>query len=274
MKILRHRLHNDDDTAFPFVATPNKGAQLQPEYLIMHYTAGRNADSSVRWFANPTSRASAHLVIGRDGAITQMVPFNVIAWHAGRSSWEGRRGLNRFSLGIELDNAGLLVRHGNRWRAWFGVEYDGEDVIEAVHKHQTNARGWHLYTPEQIDIAVEVASLLVQRYALRDVLGHEDIAPGRKTDPGPAFPMQSFRARMLGRAEDDVADYETTTDLNIRSGPGTQHPTIPGSPLPTGTPVDAIAERGTWREVDVLETVNGVMDMQGWVHSRYLKRVA
>ena len=94
--------------------------------------SGNDADSAIRTLTGPKYKASAHLVIGRDGAITQLVPFDTVAWHAGISCWEGREGLNRLSLGIELDNAGALTRHGIRWRAWFGVEYDDEDVIEAV----------------------------------------------------------------------------------------------------------------------------------------------
>lgn len=274
MKIIRHRLRQDDGTPYPFRASPNKGGKVEHEYLVMHYTAGRDAESAIRTLTDPKYKASAHLVIGRDGAITQLVPFDTVAWHAGISSWEGREGLNRLSLGIELDNAGALTRHGTRWRAWFGVEYDDEDVIEAVHKHETTPRGWHLYTPEQLDAALDVATLLVTRYGLRDVVGHDDIAPGRKTDPGPAFPMQSFHARVLGRADDMPVQYETMTNLNIRSGPGTQHPAIPGSPLPTGTRVVILAEDGSWRRVDVLEPVGDAADVQGWVHGRYLRRAA
>ncbi len=274
MKIVRHRLCKEDGTAYPFTASSNKGGKVQHEYLIMHYTAGRSAESSVRWFTNASAKASAHLVIGRDGGITQLVPFDTVAWHAGRSSWEGRRGLNGFSLGIELDNAGPLVRHGNRWRAWFGVEYEDDDVIEVVHKHETTPRGWHVFPPEQIEVALEVASLLVQRYSLRDVVGHDDIAPGRKKDPGPAFPMESFQSHVLGRAGDEEVQYEATTRLNIRTGPGTQYETIPGSPLPQGTRVEIVAQQESWRRVDVLEASNDTSDMEGWVHGRYLRRVA
>lgn len=272
MKIIRHRLQQDDRTPYPFQATANKGGKVEPEYLVIHYTAGGSAESSVRWFVNPASRASAHLVIGRDGSITQLVAFDTIVWHAGQSFWEGRQGLNRYSLGIELDNAGPLVRHGDRWRAWFGVEYDNAEVIETVHKHETAPRGWHIYPPQQIEVALEVAGLLVRRYGLHDVVGHEDIAPGRKKDPGPAFPLESFRSRVLGRADNAYVEYETTTTLNIRTGPGTQHAPLPGSPLSQGTRVVVVAEQGVWREVDVLQPVNDINDMHGWLHGRYLAR--
>ena len=114
MKILRHRLHDDKGNALPFELTRNRGDQLQPEYLVLHYTASRDAASSIRWFKNSDAQASAHVVIGKDGTVTQMVPFDRIAWHAGVSRWEDRTGLNAYSIGIELDNPGKLRRRGNR----------------------------------------------------------------------------------------------------------------------------------------------------------------
>lgn len=272
MRINNHRLHKDNGTPYSFVHSPNCGGPVQHEYLVIHFTAGRSAESSVSWFANPSAKASAHLVIGRDGSITQQVPFDRIAWHAGQSRWAGLTGLNSYSIGIELDNAGPLKRSGSRWQAWFGAFYDDNDVIEAVHKDETKPRGWHTYTAEQIDAALEVGLLLMETYELRDVVGHEDIAPHRKIDPGPAFGMRSFKARLTGRAVEDAAQYETTLNLNIRSGPGTQNALLIGSPLTVGTRVEVLAREGLWWQVDVVGTVNGVMDLQGWVHSKYLKR--
>lgn len=276
MKILNHRLHQDDGTPFPYVRSPNVGGQVEHDLLVMHYTAGRSAESSVAWLANRESRASAHLVIGRDGGITQLVPFNRVAHHAGISSWLGRTGVNAFSLGIELDNAGALTRHGDRWRAWFGQDYDRSEAIEAVHKHQTQPKGWHLFTAAQLDAAVEVAALLVGRYGLRDVVGHEDVSPMRKEDPGPAFPFSSFRSKVLGRRRDAPEIHETTTSLNIRQGPGTQFATLPGSPLAPGTRVEILMAEARWRFVEVpapAAEAGEVMDLQGWVHGGYLRRV-
>jgi N-acetylmuramoyl-L-alanine amidase len=132
--------------------------------------------------------------------------------------------------------------------------------------------GWHTFTSEQIDVALELCRLLVRRYGLLDLVGHDDIAPNRKVDPGPAFPMRSFRSRLLGRAEDEDVRYETTMNLNIRTGPGTQHEKIIDGPLPTGTRVEIVGQKGTWRLVDVLDVIDGIMDLQGWVHGRYLRR--
>ena len=273
MKIKNHRLLNDDNSAVPFKQSPNYGGTLQPKYLVMHFTAGKSAQESVDWLASKQAKASAHLVIGRDGSVTQLVPFDRIAWHAGASSWEGLQGMNGYSLGIELDNAGRLTRHGDKWRAWFGVDYNDAEVVQAIHKHETELCGWHDYPSAQIDAALRVAGLLMAKYSLCDVVGHEDIAPHRKCDPGPAFPMASFRARLMGRVEDNLPEYKTTTELNIRSGPGPHNPALAGSPLPAGTLVQFIAAEGNWWKVDVQGSTPVLADLEGWVNSRFLERV-
>ena len=270
MKIIRHRLCNKDGSPFSFQKSPCTGGKLDPRYLVIHYTAGRNAESSVNWLTNPKSNASAHLVIGRDGSVTQLVPFDTAAWHAGVSSWHGLNGLNNYSVGIELDNAGKLMRHANRWRAWFGADYDEDDVIVATHKNESEPCGWHLYTPEQIEVALEASLIIMKHYGIRDIIGHEDISPGRKSDPGPAFPMESFRGRLLGRSDEEEIRFQISTALNIRTGPGTQHSTLNVSPLPKGTSVVVLQEQGSWRLVDVTGKVKGQIDIQGWVHGRYL----
>jgi N-acetylmuramoyl-L-alanine amidase len=273
MKIKNHRLVKGNGNPYPFVRSPNQGGPVHHEYLVMHFTAGANADSSVRWLTNPEAKASAHLVIGRNGSITQLVPFNKVAWHAGESRWENRVGLNRYSIGIELDNAGPLTRAGDRWRSWFGREYSNDEVVVAVHKNGGEECGWPIFPEEQITAARDVSLKLVRHYGLIDIVGHDDVAPGRKNDPGPAFPMQSFRGSIIGRKEDGDAVFETTTVLNIRQGPGTQHEMISGGPLPESTQVLVLNQKGSWRFVDVLAVVNDVMDMQGWVHGRFLKKV-
>lgn len=272
MKILRHRLHHEDGTPYAFERSPNQGGELEHEYLVMHYTAGKNSAQSVSWLTNSESRASAHLVIGREGDITQLVGFDRVAWHAGQSEWAGRTHLNGCSIGIELDNAGRLSRVGeNRWQAWFGAEYPAAEVMEAVHKNETAPAGWHLYTEAQLDAAVRVASLLVNHYGLKDILGHDDIAPGRKSDPGPAFPMASFHARVMGRQDEHPLAYATSTYLNIRSGPGAQYDKLMETPLPPGTMVDILRSESSWRFVDVLDQPAENHDLQGWVHGRYLE---
>jgi N-acetylmuramoyl-L-alanine amidase len=276
MKISNHRLIADDGNPVRYAETPNKGGAMTPEYLVMHYTAGSSAEGSVAWMCNPAAKAAAHLVIGRDGGITQLAPFNRVTWHAGQSQWAGRSGLNNFSIGIELDNAGKLESAGSRWISTASKRaYADDDVLVANHKQDrpsTPPSGWHEYTEVQIAAASEIGLLLMRKYALKDVLGHEDIAPGRKSDPGPAFPLASFRARLLGRADDAAEHYVTRAALNMRAGPGTEFAALPGSPLPAGTHVAVLELQGVWWRVDVLDTVGGVMDLVGWCHSRFLSK--
>lgn len=271
MKVLRHRLQQEDGTPYPFRRSPNQSGPITPEYLVMHYTAGHSAESSVAWLTDPAAQASAHLVIGRDGGVTQLVGFNRKAWHAGASRWVGREGVNTFSIGIELDNPGLLVRRADGWRTEWGDPVEDGDVIEAAHKNGGPVRGWHAYATGQIEVAVEVATVLARRYGLKDVIGHDDVAPGRKSDPGPAFPMSLLRERAMGHADDAPETMETTAALNIRAGPGTEYDKLPQSPLPPATRVEELAAEGVWRRVDVLDTIGDDMDLQGWVHGRYLR---
>ncbi len=146
------------------------------------------------------------------------------------------------------------------------------DVVIARHKHQTEAAPWHAYTPEQIAIAETIAVTLVRHYRLKDVLGHEDISPKRKQDPGPAFPMVGFQGKVLGRESPQDPRYVVTVDgLNIRSGEGVQFAPVAGSPLPQGTVVTALETVGTWWHVEVDGTVNGAGDIEGWVNSKFLR---
>jgi N-acetylmuramoyl-L-alanine amidase len=274
MKVRRHRLLHDDDEPVRFEATPNlSDGRLAPSYLVIHYTAGRDLQSSVRWLTNPGAGASAHLVIGRDGEIVQLAAFDRVAWHAGQSRWRGLEGLNRHSIGIELDNAGALQRQAGRWRAWFGADYPETDVLEAVHKNEAVSRGWQLFTEEQLEATALVARLVVDQYGLKDVIGHDDIAPGRKQDPGPAFPLASVRSRAMGREDDEFELFETVTALNIRVGPGTAFEKLPRSPLAEGTRLKVLASQLSWCAVEVLGP-DGGGDLTGWVHGDYIRPLA
>lgn len=200
MKITDHKLTNDDDTQFPFIETQNyyKQKKLKPKYIVIHYTAGSSAESSISWLCNPEADASAHLVIGRDGTITQLVPFDKPAWHAGRSSYKMLTNLNLHTIGIELDNAGMLKRVGNKWYSWFGREYPANEVLEAKHRYRNIEAGWHIYPEEQIDACFTVCVTLKHEYkTIRDILGHDDVSIYGKVDPGPAFDMEPFRDKLF-----------------------------------------------------------------------------
>lgn len=278
MRIVDHRLEKEGERPLSFLESPNQGGPCEPKYLVMHYTAGPGAQQSIDWLTNPDARASAHLVVSREGEVTQLVPLDRVAWHAGVSRWHGLEGLNRHSIGIELDNAGRLHRQGDTWRSWFGREYPASEVIETRHRHESEPSGWHAFTEAQIEAALAVARTIVRRYGLRDILGHDDIAPGRKVDPGPAFPMAAFRARVLGRDADRPTTFETTTHLNIRQGPGTGTARLEGSPLAPGTRLEVLDRDAAWVRVDVLDEPDRspdgdapATDLQGWVHSRYIR---
>lgn len=169
------------------------GSLRKPRQIIIHYTAGRNAASAANWLCSKASKASAHLVIGRGGELYQLVDFDTVAWHAKSS--------NKSSIGIELDNPGPLVRVNGRWRSLvLGTEYEANDVVEARHKNGGALRGWLLYTQAQIKLTREICRALVESYpSIRDCVGHEDVDPSRKTDPGPAWDMEALRTSVFGR---------------------------------------------------------------------------
>jgi len=103
-------------------------------------------------------KVSSHFLIRRDGALTQFVPCAKRAWHAGTSSWRGRADCNDFSVGVELE---------------------GTDDVP--------------YEAAQYTMLARLARALRRRYPIAEVAGHSDVAPGRKTDPGPAFDWPRFR---------------------------------------------------------------------------------
>ncbi|MDD9945089.1 MAG: N-acetylmuramoyl-L-alanine amidase [Myxococcales bacterium] len=280
MRIIDHRLHVADGQPVHFQRSPNQSSGITPKYLVVHYTAGPSAKRAIATLTNPARKASAHLVIGRDGEITQLVDFNARAWHAGKSSWKNLKGLNRHSIGIELSNPGKLKKSDTGWKTWYGAKVNPELVMEAPHRNGGRVHGWHTYSAEQIEALQDVAAALFETYDLEDLLGHEDIAVGRKSDPGPAFPMAHLRASLLGRGQDEGEDepydeadiFVAKTNLNIRSNPSTAGAKLPGSPLTAGTRVAVIGQEGVWRRVDVLDATGEDADLEGWVHGRFLAR--
>jgi len=274
MKISNARL--DEDTA-QFEESPNTSgsfAEDLPDTIVIHYTAGSSADSSVETLINPEVKASAHMVIGREGSVTQLVPFDTIAWHAGESAWGDRRGLNRYSIGIELDNAGRLTKSGNQYSAWFGRTYSEEEVVEAVHRNEEEPGYWHRYTEAQITKTFDICRLLIDRYDIKTILGHEEISPGRKSDPGPAFPLDKLRDKLLhtDRSDQQEAKREkivnpaevSASRLNIRSGPSAANQTI-ANPLQKGTAVNILDETNGWYQVEV--------KMTGWVSKDFVRKI-
>lgn len=123
-------------------------------------------------------------------------------------------------------------------------------MVKARHKHESDVACWHAYTEEQITKGLELAQILAEMYGLKDILGHEDIAPGRKTDPGPAFPLANIRSLVLGRDHDENERYQVVADtLNIRKGPGIEYEPV-SSPLLRGTKLVVLEVRDRWSRVD------------------------
>ncbi len=184
-----------------FKPSPNVGGALRnPKFLVIHFTAGRSAASAASWLCQKVARASAQLVIGRGGELFQLVPFDRVAWHAGQSKWKGYNGLNSFSIGLELDNPGPLIRSAGGWRSpHLGINYPDADVLELRHQHGGPLRGWLKYSEVQIAMVEKIGQELRIAYpTIEDVIGHDDIAPNRKQDPGPQAPMVEWRSRIFG----------------------------------------------------------------------------
>lgn len=158
------------------------GETIKPSLIVIHDTAGRlEKGNSVKWFQSKDCKVSAHVIIERDGTVTQMVPFDRKAAHCGQSQWKGRTFCNSFAIGIEIVNPGQLDDTG---RAWFGETFkDGTQ--------EADGKRWLDYTPEQIEATIAVCRSVCEHYAAVDeIVGHRDISPGRKVDPTPMFPWQ------------------------------------------------------------------------------------
>ncbi len=255
-----------------FQQTPNTSGEFKKgnlDTIVIHYTAGSNAQSSINSLTNKSVKASAHIVIGRDGKIYQLAPFNFITWHAGESQHQNRKGLNNYSIGIELDNAGLLEKSGNLYTSWFKKSYPQEEVFFGVHQNESIPRYWHNYTQEQIEACYNLCELLVKQYGIKFILGHEEISPGRKIDPGPAFPLDQFRLKLINndRSSDKKPSFPksgvvTAAKLNVRKGPGAENERFPEQ-LEKGKSVTILEEKNGWYKIEIVTT--------GWVSKDFVK---
>ena len=129
-----------------------------PDLLILHYTGMVTADRACAWLCNPASRVSCHYLVDEQGIITQMAGEEMLAWHAGKSSWEGETDSNSRSVGIEIHNPG-------------------------------HSLGYPHFPTEQMKAVIKLCRDIVARHGIapRHVLAHSDVAPLRKIDPGEKF---------------------------------------------------------------------------------------
>ena len=272
MEIKDHRLKGKN---VKFKESPNHGGKLVnnvPDTIVIHYTSGGSAEGSVNTLCNPNRKVSAHLVIGREGSIFQLVEFDTIAWHAGKSSYQGRDSFNNFSIGIELDNAGKLNKTEAGYISWFGRNYQPDEVIKAIHRNQNKPAFWHRYSETQIDLVFEICEQLIKTYPIELIVGHEEISPSRKIDPGPAFSLDKLRNRLLekDRIEEGPDEkivlperigFVNATRLNIRANPWLGARTV-APPLTGGTELEILDELEGWYHVNVVS--------KGWVSKKYV----
>jgi N-acetylmuramoyl-L-alanine amidase len=140
-----------------------------PDILIMHYTGMKSCAEAVARLTSAEAKVSSHYTIDEDGTIYAHVPEHLRAWHAGVSSWRGATDINSRSVGIEIVNPG----------------------------HEF---GYRAFPEAQIAAVIELGRAIVTRHRIppRNVIGHSDIAPGRKTDPGELFPWRRLAGAGLG----------------------------------------------------------------------------
>jgi N-acetylmuramoyl-L-alanine amidase len=137
--------------------SPNFGPRrdgLKPELVVLHYSAMHGSGAALARLCDPQAGVSAHYLIGSDGTVWQMVDETMRAWHAGAGAWAGQGDVNSRSIGIELDN-----------------------------------RGGHPFAAPQMTVLEQLLAEILPRWRIapRGVIGHSDMAPGRKRDPGPRF---------------------------------------------------------------------------------------
>jgi N-acetylmuramoyl-L-alanine amidase len=165
-----------------FWSKKNKESIKELDSIVIHYTAGASAISSARYLMHDNT----------------IVDFKTQAWHAGKSQFLGKTNLNAFSIGIELENAGLLHCHDERYYTWFGKRVPEQQVVQLVNPQTGFPSYWQIYTTMQLNMLKEVCKLLIFHYKIKRIVGHSEISLSGKIDPGPAFPMADFKTLIYG----------------------------------------------------------------------------
>ncbi len=139
------------------------------KYLIYHYTGMKNDKLAIKKLTSFSSNVSCHYYITKSGKLIQMVPDLFVAWHAGKSQWGNHKSLNYKSIGIEISNPG----HQYRYRE---------------------------YSDKQIKCLIKISKFIIKKYKIKKnkILGHSDIAPLRKIDPGEKFPWKFLSTKKIG----------------------------------------------------------------------------
>lgn len=163
--------------------SPNFGPRREGKkvsMLILHYTDTADDFEALRLMQDPQHQASAHYMINKQGHISRLVPEELRAWHAGKSHWAGEEDINSVSIGVEIENPGHTL-------------------------------GYVAFPEVQISAAALLCKDIIKRYEIPacHVLGHSDIAPLRKSDPGEFFPWNKLAAEGVGIWPDDGAIDKT-----------------------------------------------------------------
>tara|TARA_B100001123_G_C15175269_1_gene973054 strand:+ start:422 stop:1147 length:726 start_codon:yes stop_codon:yes gene_type:complete len=137
--------------------------------VVIHYTGMQSERESIRRLRNPKTKVSSHFVINLKGKIYRLVDDNKVAWHAGISCWGKHQNLNKYSIGIELVNRG--------------------------HKY-----GYTNFKKQQLLSLIKICKNLIYKYKIKkqNIVGHSDIAPLRKIDPGEKFPWKKLANKKIG----------------------------------------------------------------------------
>jgi N-acetylmuramoyl-L-alanine amidase len=157
------------------VISPNYNVRKRPvDMLVLHYTGMESGQAALARMCDPAAEVSAHYMLSEDGRITRLVDEAGRAWHAGISSWQGESDLNSCSIGIEIVNGG--------------------------HDVPCTDGSLPPYPDAQIAALIDLCRDILARHAITParVLGHSDIAPARKTDPGEHFPWARLAAAGIG----------------------------------------------------------------------------
>ena len=148
---------------------PKKRVEDDIKFIIFHYTGMKSESNAINRLVNIQSEVSSHYFIRNNGEILTLVPDLYIAWHAGRSTWKNYQSLNNNSIGIEISNPGHNF----------------------VYKD---------FSKKQIKSILELSKFLIKKYNIhsKNILGHSDIAPNRKKDPGEKFPWNYLAKNKIG----------------------------------------------------------------------------
>ena len=148
---------------------PVKRHSNQIKFLIFHYTGMKKESDAIKKLTNFKSNVSCHYFIKQKGETLKMVPDLYVAWHAGKSQWKKYKSLNKYSIGIEISNPG--------------------------HNF-----GYNKFSKKQIQSLIRLSKILIKKYKIepKNILGHSDIAPERKKDPGEKFPWKELTKKRIG----------------------------------------------------------------------------